>query len=126
MLTFKDSGSRGASEREVIRTQIEILMEVILGHVQDLVCTSSEVLHRPPLALGTQIKEAPVWGIDSYTRRMVELAIEDRLPPKRRPPHAVKFFIEKLLLPTINSQPIAVAHNITASLKDIIEVIEEA
>jgi hypothetical protein len=122
MLTFKCSGTKSASEHEVIRTQVEILMEVMLGHVQDRVCTSSEILARPPLAIGVHIKEAPVWGIDSYTRKMIELAVEDRTSTKTRSSKSVRHFIEKILLPAINRQPINTAHNMVAVLQAIKEV----
>ena len=114
--------SKGASEHEVIRTQVEILMEVMLGHVQDRVCTSNDVLVRPPLTIGVHIKEVPVWGIDSYTRRMVELAIEDRAPMKHRTLTSVQHFIEKVLLPAINRQPTRTAHNMAVVLHSIKEV----
>lgn len=122
MLTFKSSGSKSASEHEVIRTQVEILMEVMLGHVQDRVCTTNEVLVRPPLTIGVHIKEAPVWGIDSYTRRMIELAVEDRTSTKNRSLKSVRHFIEKILLPAINRQPTSTAHNMATVLQSIKEV----
>jgi hypothetical protein len=67
------------SEDDVIHTQLETLMDILVAAVQDRVCTSDAVLDRPLLVLGEDIKEVPVWGIDCYCRRMLELTIEDAL-----------------------------------------------
>ena len=54
---------------------------------------------------------------------MVELAIEDRVIPKKLfNENAVKSFIEKQLLPAINSQPADKAHNMFFALQSINEV----
>ena len=54
---------------------------------------------------------------------MVELAIEDRVEPRNlRNDKAVKSFIEKILLPAINAQPVEKAHNMLYALKEIQEV----
>lgn len=123
MVTFKDPGSRGPSESDVIRTQVEILLEVMLGHVQDRVCTANNILQAPSLALNVHIKEVPVWGIDCYTRKMVEMAIEDSCAEKKKPVAAIKHFIEKKLLPTINCQPVQSAHNMAAAARTLLEVM---
>ena len=55
---------------------------------------------------------------------MVELAIEDRVCPKKLcNENAVKSFIEKQLLPAINAQPVDKAHNMYFALQSINEVI---
>ena len=77
MVTFQDGLSGAPSENDVIRTQIESLMEIMLVQVQDRVCTETGVLRVPPVGLGEKLKEVVVWGIDCYTRRMVELVIDD-------------------------------------------------
>ena len=54
---------------------------------------------------------------------MVELAIEDRVIPRKLfDESAVKCFIEKQLLPAINSQPADKAHNMYFALQSINEV----
>eukprot|EP01032_Pedospumella_encystans_P011036 gene11036-12868_t len=63
--------------------------------------------------LGVDIKEVPVWGIDCYTRRMVEMAIEDRVDSEQRDAKSIKKFIERALLPTINDQPSDKAYDMT-------------
>ena len=69
-----------ASEDEIIRNQIENLMENLLGKVQDDVCNDQRVLTaRPPLGLGPAMVEREVWGIDCHTRRMLELILNEKL-----------------------------------------------
>ena len=54
---------------------------------------------------------------------MVELAIEDRVIPKEMyNESAVKSFIEKQLLPAINTQAIDKAHNMFYALQSIYQV----
>jgi len=63
---------------DVIRIQLENVMEVIKIQVQDRVCTENKILTAvPPVDIGDVLKEVPVWGVDSYARRMIEIAIED-------------------------------------------------
>ncbi len=119
MLRFSDNASNGPSQDDVIRTQIGGLMEIMLAQVQDKVCTEAGVLRRDPLGLGSDLKEVPVWGIDSYTRRMVEIALEDNIPPEKRSANQIKKFIERKLLPAINDQPPEKAHNMYHSLNAI-------
>jgi hypothetical protein len=121
MVSFKD-GSSGASDADIIRTQIESLLEIMMVQVVDRVCTADGVLDRAPLQLGVgqQIKESFVWGIDCYTRRMVELAIEDNVVPKELYNETnVTRFIEKQLLPSINAQESNKAHNMYFALQSI-------
>ena len=94
MISFKD-GKSGATGDEVIRTQIESLLEIMMVQVQDKICTLDGVLQREPLVLGQRIVEAPVWGIDCYTRRMIELSIEDRVIPKVHE-YNITFIIERI------------------------------
>ena len=57
---------------------------------------------------------------------MVELAVEDRVIPKKlNNEKAVKSFIEKQLLPAINAQPVDKAHNMFFALQSIYEVCKE-
>lgn len=122
MVTFQDKGSKGPSDDDVIRTQLESLLEIMMVAVQDRVCTETGVLQRAPLQLGVDIKEVPVWGIDCYTRRMVEMAIEDRVDSERRDAKSIKKFIERALLPTINDQPSDKAHDMTNTVNAILQV----
>ena len=121
-----------ASEDDVIRTQLIGLLDVLLGQVQDRVCNSNGALDIPPIGLGPRLKEAPVWGIDSYTRKMIELIIIDNYntlsttQPSTSSPLSLKGviseYIERKLLPAINRQSADDAHNIIYALNDIIHV----
>ena len=122
-----------ASEDDVIRTQLIGLLDVLLGQVQDRVCNSNGALDIPPIGLGPRLKEAPVWGIDSYTRKMIELIITDNYsilcttqPSSLLSPLSLKGviseYIERKLLPAINRQSADEAHNIIYALNDIIHV----
>lgn len=124
MCTFRDNKVSGPSEDDVIRTQLVSLMEIMMVQVQDRVCTEEKVLARAPLVLGKDVVEVPVWGIDCYTRRMIEITLEDRLPKASGDIAAssttsIKKFVERVLLPTINKQPSDQAHNMACSLNYI-------
>jgi len=122
MVTFKDGASTAPTDTDVIRTQVESLMEILSMQVQDRVCNETGVLRKEPLGLGSCLKESLVWGIDSYTRKMIELVIDENID-KSITPHNEKLvqnFIERRLLPTINAQSPEQAHNITCSLQSII------
>ena len=122
MVSFQDKAAKGPSDDEVIRTQLESLLEIMLYTVQDRVCTETGVLQRPYLELGKDVKEVPVWGMDCYTRRMVEMSIEDRVPSERRTEGLIRTFVERRLLPTINDQHPSKAHDMTNSIQAIINV----
>jgi hypothetical protein len=121
MLSFKDAKKDGPSDDDVVKTQIEILLEIMTGQVQDRVCNTNKVLQRPVVGLGARLKEAPVWGIDSYVRKMIELTIEDHVSEEYRSKQSVRRFIEKRLLPAINAQSPQKAHNMTYALDYILE-----
>ena len=122
MVTFKDGASTAPTDTDVIRTQVESLMEILTMQVQDRVCNETDVLKKEPLGLGTYLKESLVWGIDSYTRRMIELVIEENIDRTiiEYNEKNIQKFIERRLLPTINAQTPEQAHNITFSLQTII------
>lgn len=121
-VTFQDKTTSGPSDDEVIRTQIESLLDIMVETVKDRVCTQMGVLQREPVGLGPWLKEAPVWGIDAYTRRMIELAMVDRVSLDRCSEKALNHFIEKLLLPAINIQEPRQAHDMRNAARTIIEV----
>ncbi len=122
MSSFQDTRASGPSEDDVIRTQLESLLEIMLVQVQDRVCTEDGVLRRTPLGLGSDLKEVPVWGIDSYTRRLIEIAIEDKVAEDKRSAATIKTFIERKILPAINDQAPDKAYNMQNSLDAIYNV----
>eukprot|EP01038_Epipyxis_sp_PR26KG_P004388 gene4388-6204_t len=120
MVSFKD-GKSLASDDEVIRTQIVSLIDIMIVQVQDRVCTENGVLRRNPLQLGTVLKEMPVWGLDSYTRRMIEIAIEDRVASEKVDEETIAVYIKRKLLPAINAQLPHQAHMMPNALNSIIQ-----
>ncbi|RYH24686.1 hypothetical protein EON65_16540 [archaeon] len=65
------------------------------------------------------MKEIPVWGIDCYTRTMIELAITERATADSVSRATVKHFIERVLLPSVNAQVPQNAHDMKVALMDI-------
>lgn len=114
------------TDHDVIRTQVETVMDCLLGQVQDKYRNDAKVLDTKPLALGKCLEERPVWGFDCHTRKMIEIILLDTFTPSpekmSRHNTAVKYFIEKKLLPAINAQPPHLAHNISEALHYIINV----
>ena len=56
------------------------LLDILTSQVQDRVNNETGVLSQPPVGLYSgKLREAQVWGIDCYTRRMLEIAVEDRV-----------------------------------------------
>ena len=107
MLNFRDASCKAPSSEEIIATQVESVLDSMCGTVQDRVCNELQVLNKVPLNLSTplRIQEVPVWGIDAFTRRMIELSIQN-FSQKGQEIHTdlITFFIEKRLLPAINTQ----------------------
>ncbi len=109
------------SNEDVIRTQIESVTEIILNKVQDRVCTEAGYLAKPLLKLGSEVLEKPVWGIDTFTRKLIQFMIENK-EPFLYDEEGCKSYIEKKLLPAINAQEPSQAHNMIFALNSIIEV----
>lgn len=119
-------GEVKASLDDVVSWQVQNCMEYMIGTVQDRVCNNSGVVSRDPVGLGPRLKECPVWGIDSNTRRNIELVLMDSLVDGAANPgllNSIQNFIERSLLPAINAQPTSDAYNMAASLQFIIEVL---
>lgn len=61
-----------------------------------------------------------VWGLDCYTRKCIELILSyENLNAEEI--KAIEYFIQKILLPTINNQDSDIAYNITFSIFEILE-----
>lgn len=103
-----------ASDDDVIRTQIESLMEIWKVQVQDRVCNETGVLAVPPIDLGPRLKEVPVWGIDSFTRKNMQKFLKHIGDD-----NSIQRFIENRLLPAINAQSPEAAHEIRSALQFI-------
>jgi hypothetical protein len=119
------NGEVKASLDDVVSWQVQNCLEYIIGTVQDRVCNDSGVVARDPVGLGPRLKECPVWGIDSNTRRNIELVLMDSLSHGSEDPAlliSIQNFIERSLLPAINAQIASEAYNMAKSLRFIIEV----
>ena len=123
MANFKDASYAAPSDDDVIKNQISSLLEIVKIQVQDRVCNETNVLGRGPLGIGPSLKEEFVWGIDCYTQRMIEIAVEDNVDPVYFRKEDIASFIEKKLLPAINAQAPQSAHNMTYALKSIMSSI---
>lgn len=120
MVSFQGNNKSTLADKDIIRFQVENLVEVMCEKVQARICTEKGILEREPLNLGIHQKEVPVWGIDCYTRRMVELSIEERVKPVGLfKIENVRIFIERYLLPAINIQPLDLAYNMYYSAEYI-------
>lgn len=131
------------SEDDVIRLQLENLLEVMKIQIQDKVCTDNNVLKVEPIGLGPRLKEVLVWGIDCHTRRMIEIAVEDHselyqniqkyakdqadkdgecasMHTKGMHVETLVYFIESIVLPAINAQSAMNAHNMKLAAQSIV------
>lgn len=132
MLNFRDGQADPPSEDDVIRTQMECLMEILVGKVQDKVCNDMRVLDRELVGLGPMLKEKPVWGIDCNTNRTLELILEEAFERScdsddggnqlKYSKALFKRFIERVLLPAMNAVPSSQAHKMEKVLEYIIKV----
>lgn len=57
---------------------------------------ASGCLEKPPLVIGRDVEERPVWGIDSYTRKMIELTLAEVPAKFRMDADDVTKFIERV------------------------------
>lgn len=141
MLNFQDSLVTRLSEDQFVRIQLENLLELMVNKVQDQVCNELGALCCEPIGLGSRLIEKPVWGIDSHTVKTIQLILEDFYLRNIHPsslsdvgfnsgsisPHPNRFtieefkrYLERTLLPTINSIPTGSAH----SMKSVLETIQ--
>lgn len=70
------------------------------------------------------LKEIPVWGIDCYTRRIIELCLQSSAAMSTTK-KSITAFVEQTLLPTINSLPEDHAHNMKHVLSKIVQVSKQ-
>lgn len=133
MRQFSVDGVNRVDEDSIIRWQVNSCMEHLLGAVEDRVCNDIGVVTRDVIGLGPQLKEVPVWGIDCYTRRNIELILCESIGSKCNLSEEECYnnntivsqaqdYIEQFLLPTINMQSPEVAHDLSCSLGTLIKV----
>jgi len=116
MCSFKDTKQAGPTDDDVVKVLTLQTLELVLGMVQDRVCTEMKILESDPLNLdSTSCCERLVWGIDCACRRLVEICIQSRMDAEAegdvKMKAAVHRFIETRLLPAINCQTPERAHS---------------
>ena len=127
-----------ADEETVTKLLVEATLSNMVGIVQQRAYNYLGVVSADPVDLGSSLKEALVWGIDSYTRRMIELLIEDICPDDSietlyfcdsedkdasKAVRAAQFFIEKCLLPNMNCRAPEEAYDMSGALLSIAQVV---
>ena len=120
----KQKGKKGPSDDDVRNLLCAQTLEVVLGEVQDRVCTDSGVLEARPLNLDPlTTREQLVWGIDCSCRRLVEVAIVEKMREAATGKGGAELakFIQYRPLPAINAQPPDLAHSMLAVTKYVIE-----
>ena len=135
MVSFTDA-SNAPSDDEIIRVQCSTLLDILTVQVQDRVCNESKILQKEPIGLYSgKLKESQVWGIDCYTRKMIEIAIEDRLGKMKSTGSSqldctdvgiytekqIHTWLERILLPSINAQSEQDAHSMILVTQDILK-----
>lgn len=132
MCRFRDKGGNTfANEDTVARLVVESTVDHMVNTVQHRAYNEEGVVQRDPIDLGPQLKEVLVWGMDCYTRRMIELIVNDtcgHLYPAAPGSEcsgavlAAQYFIEKILLPCMNTQAPDEAHDMSVTLEAIEKV----
>jgi len=80
---------------------------VMINSDLDTFGTSMQAEKREP-----EVAEQPVWGMDCYTRKNIAICLETDLDSA-----VASEFIERWLLPAINSCPVDVAHDISCAAR---------
>ena len=92
----------GVTEDEVVQAEVAAVMDDLVERVAWHNCSQDSSVRSSAVQNGVHVEEIPVWGMDSYTRRNVELALEDlegTMPEMQR-----NWWIERILAPAINRQ----------------------
>ena len=113
MCSFKDKNQVGPTDEDIIKVLTHQSLEILLGRIEDKVCTELKILDSDPLNLYPSLCcEQLVWGIDCACRKLIEMSIKLRVTQEECDLHeALKTFIERRLLPAINAQKVDQANN---------------
>jgi len=114
-----ESGVLG--EDDVRRTLIECYLDILVWKVQDRVCSDLKVLDH--IIPAEDLREIPVWGMDSNTRHKLQSIMKERIPDVDNTidVKTQSLFLEQILLPAINCQDPTKAYDIKNSLQYLIE-----
>lgn len=108
---------------------MRLRLDALITEVENKERIESNTDHRSGLTLEETIREQCVWGIDCYTRRNLELAMEAMDVPKDHKCASDEWrqqFIEKTVLPAINAQEPSEAHKMESVMLSIIRNGTEA
>eukprot|EP01047_Picozoa_sp_COSAG01_P045584 COSAG01_NODE_4213_length_5235_cov_2.565031_5_plen_744_part_00 len=97
-----DLVSAGVTEDEVVQAEVAAVMDDLTERVAWHNCSQDPSVRDQALQTGVHVEEIPVWGMDSYTRRNIELAMEDLEQPISKSQR--QHWIERVLPPAINRQ----------------------
>ena len=92
----------GVSDDEVVRAEVSAVLEDLVERVGWSHCDQHPSVRQRGLQIGKELAEVAVWGMDSYSRRNVELALDDL--PTPMPDRQRSLWIERTLAPAINRQ----------------------
>ena len=96
--------------------KVKTFTPISIGHIQKEVhipnASEIETERNTVKSLDPDVAEQPVWGPDCYTRKNISLVLEEDFDTEI----AVEF-IDKWLLPAINSCPEAVAHELSCACR---------
>ncbi|CAM9539119.1 unnamed protein product [Chrysoparadoxa australica] len=109
------AGEKAQLSAETMRAQVEVSLELLKNQIVDKVMNDRGTLDKPIKQLGVHVKEVPVWGLDCFTRKNVEIVLQEMGWERTQ----VRRFIEALLLPHINMQNGPEAFTLRAALESI-------
>ncbi len=113
----------GVAEGEVVEAEVQAVLEDLVERVAWVNCPQHPSVRDRALQIGNHLEEIPVWGMDSYSRRNVEMALEDMpVAPGTRPlsNQERSMWIERTLAPAINRQG-ANGYDIKLALEDLLD-----
>jgi hypothetical protein len=67
---------RATMHKEMVEAQVGSVVYGLTRVIQDRYSNQIGTLHKPEKQVGREVEERPVWGIDAYTRRMIEMALD--------------------------------------------------
>lgn len=97
----------GVTEDAVIFADVTAVLDNLVEHVAwDNCPQEADLKAQGGLRVPDDLEEIPAWGLDSYTRRQVEMGLEDLKDEDRKcmSAHQRKHWIERVLAPAINCQ----------------------
>jgi hypothetical protein len=112
----------GVSEDQVVEAEVQAVLEDLVERVAWVNCSQDPSVRDRALQIGKHLEEIPVWGMDSYSRGNIEMALEDMptesgLEPLTKSERST--WIERTLAPAINRQGVN-GYDIKLALQDLV------